>query len=588
MSSVTSVDGGYSYYQKPLDDLEQEYKDETRKARERYEERSDRLEKRTSEALEKENQRSQEATDEIRNQSAERVAQDRAAAREMVEKDRARTYDKFGRSQAEVLASKKEAEAQVQSAIDGANQRVKDSGENKNWALDKQAGEYEDRLHENAFKDRMSREKETSQLREVIHTLSNNQDQYLKEKGQGTTDAYHDLETEMNARYETAARQHSREMENYQEKSAATDRHNAALMDATQKERDAYYTGMISKREQEHQQDRTQMQRGQNQMRKDQENMLRKQVAADSANLEAYAEKADVSKSEALEKQNEVYKNEIHQTRVENNDKIKTLEQELLTQRTSADDTYISPAAEQKFRESVMKNYDKTLAAEQNRNKEKTTAIQEGYAKKLTEANNEGQKKLYDAVSQRQVEEHLERQAYLASLDDLQKGHETAIKSKDYEKERHVDHISKNYESTMDRQRRELEEQYNDARNQTQLKMADLRQQHLFESRMAQKDFATRQSEIVRGYEKKLEEQKSESDYQIANMKEELARNHSESERRNKQMLEEQSKGYEQKISQLEYQSKERERTISENYQDQIDKLKRSNALIIQRRSEKS
>lgn len=71
-------------------------------------------------------------------------------------------------------------------------------------------------------------------------------------------------------------------------------------------------------------------------------------------------------------------------------------------------------------------------------------------------------------------------------------------------------------------------------------------------------------------------------------MKEELARNHSESERRNKQMLEEQSKGYEQKISQLEYQSKERERTISENYQDQIDKLKRSNALIIQRRSEKS
>ena len=50
-------------------------------------------------------------------------------------------------------------------------------------------------------------------------------------------------------------------------------------------------------------------------------------------------------------------------------------------------------------------------------------------------------------------------------------------------------------------------------------------------------------------------------------------------------MLDEQARSYEQRIAQLEFQHKERERYISQNYQDEMEKLKRSNAILVQKKS---
>lgn len=588
MSSVSSTDGGYSFYQKPLDDLENETKDETKRARERYEDRADRLEKFTREALEKQNRQGEEAANHIRDESADRVAQDRELARQAVERERALSYDRNGRAQKEIIANKKEAESQVQNAMDIADHRVKTSGTGVERQLEKQAGAYEDRLNENQYKDRMSREKETAELRKDIHTLTHNEGNYIREKGQGTTDAYRELENENRTRNEIADLQYRRQLEGYKESIAAGDRHNAQMMDEALRGREEHYTGVIQTLNMNNHEDQRDLLDRQNRMFKEAELSHQKSQAADDAKFEAFAQKADQSKNDALASQDQIFKAETHDYRVENSAKLKEMEEQLHAQRTTDDETKISPAAERKFRNSVMQSYEKNFAAEQLRNKDRANALQEGYAKKAVAIQNEDQKKFFDAMSQKQIDEHLERQAYFATLDDVQKNHEIAIKNKNYENEKQVDHISRNYETTMDRQRRELEEQFADAKNDSQLKMSDLRQQHLFEARMAQKEFNTRQSELVRSYEKKLDEQKALSDNQITTLKEQMAHEHNETQRRTKQMLDEQSKGYEQKIAQLEYASKERERTISENYQDQIDKLKRSNALIIQRRSEKS
>jgi len=131
----------------------------------------------------------------------------------------------------------------------------------------------------------------------------------------------------------------------------------------------------------------------------------------------------------------------------------------------------------------------------------------------------------------------------------------------------------------LDKQRQSFEQAIFDTRADAQQRITQTNQKAEFDSKMAQRAFAQRTNELIRDYEKKLGDQRTLSDDQIGDLKQQLNLATHDADRRNKQMLEEQSHGYEQRIQALEFQSKERERIISENYQDQIEKMKRSYAL---------
>jgi hypothetical protein len=57
-----------------------------------------------------------------------------------------------------------------------------------------------------------------------------------------------------------------------------------------------------------------------------------------------------------------------------------------------------------------------------------------------------------------------------------------------------------------------------------------------------------------------------------------------DTERREKQNYDDLARNYEQRIAQMEEQQKERERIITQNFEDQLDKVKRSNALLQQKK----
>jgi len=183
------------------------------------------------------------------------------------------------------------------------------------------------------------------------------------------------------------------------------------------------------------------------------------------------------------------------------------------------------------------------------------------------------------------VEEHQQRQTLMNHIDDVQQTQERLLRDKDYQATRQTDALNHNYSNSLERQRREYEQVINQLKSDDSEKINQVRQQADFDAKMAQRNLATKQYEMAKSYERKLEEQKTQYEDVVANLKEQLATHHQEAERRTRQLLDEQGKGYEQKIAQMEYQTKERERTISDNYQDQIEKLKRSNALLIQRKS---
>jgi DNA-binding ferritin-like protein len=135
----------------------------------------------------------------------------------------------------------------------------------------------------------------------------------------------------------------------------------------------------------------------------------------------------------------------------------------------------------------------------------------------------------------------------------------------------------------LERQRRQYEEILQTMKNDATTKQQALRQDLEFASKMQQREFATNQNQLIRDYEKRIGEQKTEYDQIISDLKNQTEQLTRENDKKNRQLLEEQARGYEQRLSQLEFQHKERERYVSQGFEDQMDKLKATNALLQKR-----
>jgi hypothetical protein len=119
-------------------------------------------------------------------------------------------------------------------------------------------------------------------------------------------------------------------------------------------------------------------------------------------------------------------------------------------------------------------------------------------------------------------------------------------------------------------------------------KINNIRQKADFDAKLAQRNFAMQHTELAHSYDKRLEDQKNMYEDTIADLKDQMIKGNRDSEHRTKLLLDEQQHGYDQKVATMEFQNKDRERTIAQSYQDEIDKLKRVNALLSQRKPEKS
>jgi hypothetical protein len=585
MSSISTTDGGYQYYQRKLSDLESDMKDETRRARERYDERADSLEKESVQNKRELEKQTEKSVNDIREHSSAQIEKERDAARADAASAKAAVYDKFGRANAEIAFHKKrsdEAIQQAQKEIENEKSKVAPAIESASHKISQASAE---RLNKNAREERDSRELENTDLRQSIQSLIENEKSYGKEKAQGTADARRELEHEASIRENVIRDQYENELSQAQLKSQQTEHE---LIRSAQQDRhdiDTQHARDIQKITQQHQDDQRALANSTESTIHQVQKMAREQAENSQASMNRQAASMNRDHQETLTNQANTFRREKQLQREEDQSQIHHLEGEIKGHITSGDPTWVSPAAEARMRENFMKEFTKKHDVQIQRDKDKTDSLQKEYSQRLSSTIETAETRAMSAENQHRVEEHQQRQTLMNHIDDVQQTQERLLRDKDYQATRQTDALNHNYSNSLERQRREYEQVINQLKSDDSEKINQVRQQADFDAKMAQRNLATKQYEMAKSYERKLEEQKTQYEDVVANLKEQLATHHQEAERRTRQLLDEQGKGYEQKIAQMEYQTKERERTISDNYQDQIEKLKRSNALLIQRKS---
>lgn len=443
-------------------------------------------------------------------------------------------------------------------------------------------------MEDTAEINRNSRAVETKELRDQLKNVEDTRALYQGSKADGASDAIKEFEKDWRQREKNI-------IEAYEESIAkvkqSADQQEGRLggknVDAL-REKELTYTKIIKQQEQAKHDRENELAATFDKDRKQMVKALEKEQHKAREALTNQANAATIEKDEALFSQAKAYQDNMEQNRKLADEKVSSLEKQLKNNRNAVDDEgnqIISPAAEAAARKTYTQQYEKLLAAEQDRNKAMASAM----AQKNSDTVKEVVTRSQDQATARNHAHTLERDRDRSDLQqyikDIEIGREMALRSQQATHEREKETITRTFSNSLENTRRQFEEAMMQQSNDMSAKFQKYRQEKEFEAKMAHRAFSLKQNELIRGYEKKLADQKAEFEDAAQKLKTDSRKEIQDVMRNSKREIEDQALAHEQRIAQLEGQFKERESNLTQSYEENLEKIKRSNAELIKKKS---
>jgi hypothetical protein len=573
MSNISSTDGGYQYYNRKIGDLEDELRSENKRAQSRLSEQGETLEANYRKALENNERQANDTVDSIRRSSAEKADQERASARADVEREKSRNYDRYGKAISETAAVQKRSNDEIQELQADYNHRL------ERQKSTPPPSEENHHIEVAVNRQNRSHEDESRELRTQVKNLLQAEKEYGKEQGQGRTDARREIENDAKLRDTLIQNANSDRVEKLKRDNELIERvGNEKLTDALH-ERDLETVNLLRQANNERHGSDQMHEKNFSQFVQQRKILEDNEAKNHERQINTVVENLNEESARSLGHQASAYKSQLSDKEAQSAATIARLQKAIDTQRTSTDGSQVSPAYAEALRQSLTQEYEKLHQANVERMQEKNNELLQNYGKKLADVTQDKEQTVTRLNTQHQLENHQEQAMFTDHVTELEQNQLLSKRQFDAQSDRTLTNLNRNHSQVLDKQRQSYEQTLFETRNEAQQRIMDTNQKAGFDSKMAQRNFAQRENELIHTYEKKLADQKNLSEDQIGELKAQFTQTTHEAERRSKQMLDEQARGYEQRIQALEFQSKERERIVSENYQDQIEKMKRANAL---------
>ncbi len=444
---------------------------------------------------------------------------------------------------------------------------------------------YMERELGNATRLRDSHVAETKSYRDQANGLGQFKRDYMHEKAEGRSEGIREVENDFRDQAKVADQLYRNDVDGMKRKSKEQDGYFNRLNDRTLRDKDRYYAEVISHQNQESRDTQRDTAAVYEKNLQDRELRSRVDQEHSQASMERQAERLNASREEALGRQNRTFTEELDRNRISTDSQIKYFKEAIHERDTGDDIGLISEGAERRLREQLSAVQQKQLDAEVGRNTERFDRAQRENHQIVHDLMDSSQKEKSLAARVNNSERQSERGELLQHLADTEFMKETTLHEQGTQHERQIEKIQRSYGSALEQQRRNSDEMINTLKVESDARLQGVRQELDFNSKMAQRAFSQSQNELIRGYEKKLADQKTDYDALLSQTKTDVDSRLRETDRKSKFTLDEQARGYEQKIAQLEQQQKERERLVASNYEEEMEKVKRSNALLIRKKS---
>lgn len=462
--------------------------------------------------------------------------------------------------------------------------RDKKSGHLLNSRLHQKDLTNQTKLTENAERDRESRLLEVQPLREVMQEASEMKRDATKAKNLAREETIRDQESEWRDQYRNQTSAHKAEKTKLRSEVDEVERTYGARMGAYMKEKDAKMAQIIARQNEEH---RTQFSNAASEYDRSLEQV--KLGSKHDQNLSEQRmteerERSQSNQSEAMQKQASTYQRTLENQRTAQQSQIDNLERVLINKTTTDDPGEISSAAEESVRHAVTKQYQQTFQAEADRNAKSRDQMLRNFDQKLDESREDRQANSLNLNRKNLTEQALMRDTFVHHVSDVEENKRQMLDHANNANQKMSDTSLRTQERSSHDLRRHYEGIIADRDMEATTRMQDFRNQAEFEKRGMRREFTAQNSDLMREHEKKLTAQRIGSEEQLRDLKAKLDIQTRDSDRQLKQTLSDQARSYEHRIAETDAQMKERERMVARNHEDELDKVKKANALLLSKK----
>lgn len=432
---------------------------------------------------------------------------------------------------------------------------------------------------------RKNRAEESSQYRNQIQQLSEMKDDFGKGFSEGRLEAIKQFERDQHLREQGIYANGRREADLLQEQlNEASERYSRKNSENITDLKKRFTHMLLDKTQDQH--DREKNLRGMFEKHIDE---MEKNSAENKASLEKKHEAqmvvAQENQRKALEKQNQAFQTAFSVQRENLSDEVDLLQRELHKQRTSIDPSEVAPGAEEAIRKLVVQDYEKVLSEEQSRGNRAVEFIRNESKEDLTELTEESNREISN-LRRKNAYDGIRSQQKLANyIEESEMNREQSLRAMQDGHQREQDAVTRRHHNSLAGTVRHYEEVIESLRLRNETQMQAMRQEQEFRERMAMRESAVERQKIIREYENKMIHEKQQYEDIISSLKQENSKMISDIRRERQSALDQQARDYEHRIKEINFQNDEKERRLAENYEDQLERIRDTNARLIQKKS---
>lgn len=492
------------------------------------------------------------------------------------------------------------AQERADSEISEANRRVaqteKEAETQINYTKDKTSKEsdkraqnieqtYEKKLVKNTEAERKSRALENKLLRSQNKEAANNERDISKVKAETRADVIRETESSY---YDTInAVQNANDDEKMKLKNTIeeqdhqlTDKFYAAL-----KEKELAATKIVQAQNRDHN-------KAENQLENQFEETIKEfkgSQTTDKNKIEnlfiAQRDKLIEQNDKTLKNQSELNANLLHQDRKQHESEMKRASDQLKEIKTTQDPNLVSPGVENTIQARIEKRYNDAYEIAQKHHQEQTNRIADQLNDRTREVILDKQQGISKVMREVTLDKLQLQNTLENRIAESEFAKEEAIKQAENSKDKTVTMTQKNMERAQNAQRLQYEEMMNERDHSNRIRQTELKQDADFEMRKLRREFQTDMNLKIREYEKQLSTQKENYEATLSDLKSSNATSLRNTEKRMTELMNDQSRIYEKRLAEMESQAKQREKLQEKIYEDELDKVKRSNALLLAKKS---
>jgi len=294
--------------------------------------------------------------------------------------------------------------------------------------------------------------------------------------------------------------------------------------------------------------------------------------------------KSDLDRNKAIDDRTRVYNQYILESEKNHRDALSEKHQELLALKNTGDINNISPLARKKIEDADYQKFNHDLNFEREVNAKTIDAMKNQNQTYQQDVRDSYQNKFYETTKDLRQRNQVEKDSLAGGYRDLEMQSQLTQKNLEDKQAAMSQRFYQQHTSEMDLAQKKNDEKLRGTQDYLTDEKLKVKEDLELKQREHDRDWTFKVNDTRREYEKKIQEQEDTHKREMETAQFENDKKLQEQGRQAKLLLGDRVKAYEAQIRQQEQIFKEKERFLTEHYEEELDKVKR-NARISEKKS---